>query len=164
MIKLLFLIATSFLITESPFQEYRFSFKAYIKDSLSLGDTLSFAAEFIECGEFGGNKEFVKIYKRNDQAIFTVSKYKADCKRISPQGIPYKKVYSVTRKLDTGSIEAIENYSRTLQLYKPNSDNMVHFGNIFKVYTFRNSNHIYHYTLNDTLTIAHKRMLKTLLQ
>ncbi|MEP1025998.1 MAG: hypothetical protein ABJG68_07320 [Crocinitomicaceae bacterium] len=76
-------------------------------------DTLILEAEYVECGEWGGDKEWLKIYKIRDTTLCLFLHDSADCKNHNYQ-TRYTRIDSSLHVIDRKDEAAVINYLHEL--------------------------------------------------
>ncbi|MGV0752404.1 hypothetical protein [Empedobacter brevis] len=95
-------------------------------------DTLFISARFDECGEFGGHKEVLEIFKRDKKIYLTYKKNTIDCDKVDE--ISQVKLSFVKEiELSTQHQKAIKEYFYYLLQNKIDEGYHAHSGNEFKV-------------------------------
>lgn len=81
-----------------------------------LDDTLKLFAEFCQCGEFGGNKEYINIYRAGKYLECLIIKDSVSC-RYDINGKKYFRISQEKFRLEESSIDAIVDYIELLMRY-----------------------------------------------
>ncbi|QNR24886.1 hypothetical protein [Croceimicrobium hydrocarbonivorans] len=107
---------------------------------LFKSDTLFLDAMFTECGEFGGNKEVIRVYPKNEILCATWSLDSADCD--NEESPKYSRISLTTVQLSRSSENRIAEYIQefvSVSFKYQYSD--MHTGNLYSAYI--NSHPVY---------------------
>ncbi|MCJ8153565.1 hypothetical protein MKJ01_07280 [Chryseobacterium sp. SSA4.19] len=145
---------------EEPFSkntEYSF------EDILDHTDTLSINSRFDECGEWGGHKEYIKIYSSDKKEILKYTKYKVNCGNTNHVGqIIQTKDFSKTIVLSKAQNKAVMYYMNNLLQLKFITQSFGNSGNSFSIKRSDGSLHISHYGSSRLLLNNYNALMNAL--
>lgn len=115
-------------------------------------DTLYIKARFIECGEWGGHLELVKIFLKKDNFYFSYNRYRADCTKVKENnGEPVQTLeLSLEKPLSGKNKQLIKQYACLLVAAKFREPNPMNAGYIFEMKNAEETLNLYVYTWGQT--------------
>lgn len=131
-----------------------------------LGDTLYIKSRFMECGEWGGHLELLKVYLRNNDFYITYQKYSANCNSIKENnGEPIQTlVKAVTKQLLSKDKLLLRRYFHQLVDAKFREPAPMHAGYIFEITKTDKSINLYVYTWGVTTRNEYLEFVRQLLE
>jgi hypothetical protein len=164
--KIIFLIAFSLMSLSGMTQTNSRDKTNFFNPENFLGDTLFIKTRFMECGEWGGHLELLKVYLRKNEFHITYEKYSADCNTIKDNnGEPRQTlVKSVTKILLDKDKQLVRQYFHQLLDAKFREPTPMHAGYVFEIKKTDKSIYLFIYTWGSKTKDEYVRFIKQLFE
>jgi hypothetical protein len=164
--KIIFLIAFSLMSLSSMTQTNSRDNTNFFNPENFLGDTLFIKSRFMECGEWGGHLELLKVYLKKNEFHITYKKFSADCNTIKDNnGEPRQTlVKSLNKILLDKDKQLVRQYFHELLEAKFREPTPMHAAYVFEIKNADKSIYLFVYTWGSKTKDEYVRFIKQLFE
>ena len=98
---------------------------------INQGDTVILFTRYIDCGEWGGHHEKVKIYKANGQVWLRYSKDTVSCENDDPDQFR-RQITDLKKRINSNHLKQVDRYIKNI--YKKSKEERYPCSNAFRVF------------------------------